>query len=145
MCQHAHCKHTHALSADWLAWSGDVELREIWIDAERNVHRVTPEQPAPSGAITELGMYGLKKSGGVFWIADFPITAYAAAEQLMLRLKRAHEDAKEVARLTECLESPVGYINQHDLEILRSTGEVSDVTLTTHPSGYHNAAIYAQD
>ena len=140
------CEHKHS---PWKNWDGAIEVHEVWADEHGGVHHVATT-PAPEGVDVEIGVYGHDGvEGGVFWIADFPIAARDTAMELVGQLEgmwaaKVAAD-KEIARMTECLEQPVGYINQHDLEILRSTGEVEDVTICTKASGYHNAAIYAQD
>lgn len=136
---------------DWANWDGNVEVQQTWVDwaAGGEVNHVTEDAPAPEGADTNWSVYGRRKDGSAFHIADFEFGDHDSAMKMAVGLeqtgKRIKEQSAEIARLEECLENPVGYINQHDLEILRSTGEVGDVTICTQASGYHNAAIYAQD
>lgn len=140
-------------NGNWRNWDGQVEVHETWAEHGPagiiEVNHVTEGSPAPDHVDTNWSVYGHLKTGGVFHIADFEYGDHDGAMQLATGLERIgtqlKEQSKEIERLEECLENPVGYINQHDLEILRSTGEVDDVTICTKASGYHNAAIYAQD
>ena len=156
MCQshtHSHeCNHgqphTSLNLALWAGWNGTIEVQECWENAEGDVSAVQT-CPAPEGSATFFGVYGRLKAGTAFWIADFDDRS--GADNLAESLRKLHatiaEQFKEIQRMTECLENPVGYVNQGVLVDLREKGKevVLGSSISRTPNSHNNCAIYAQD
>lgn len=143
------CESNHA-SKDWKQWDGSVEAHDVWADEDGGVHHVA-ETPIPEGVDVQVALYGRSSvDGSVFWIADFPSDCREVAAALVGQLEGMHAalaaERKEVARLTECLEVPVGYVNQGALAKVREQGvSALGVAISPTPNSHNNCAIYAQD
>lgn len=153
MCNQCEIDHDH--ENNWDGWDGKTEIHEIYVE-HGNVIFVEQDGETPAGVETQWAVYGHLKAGGVFWIADFSYAEHDSAlslahslEDMAFNFNKAKEHMaeaqKEIERLTECLEKPVGYVNQGRLAELRDGSVIGGASLSPAPDSYHNCAIYAQD
>lgn len=129
----------------WAAWNGKVEVQDCWETPDGESEGVGQ---APEGAAAFFSVYTHMATGAKRWIADFDNRA--CADNLAEGLRKLHasiaEQLAEVNRLTECLENPVGYVNQGALAIVREQGTPAlGVAISPTPNSHNNCAIYAQD